>query len=180
MSQSGFSLMELLFVLAIIGIMLTATIMYFSSLSRNQAIASALQEVRAIMQAGAGYINTHGNYDGFNAEVVKKTNLIESKYNFTFTTTAGTTATTFLALPWTDEANGTAGVTIIAGEAYSEAKLLMPSQQYVLRFTSVPAWACSTLSEDMQLVATQLAYQCKSGSNDETEKLDFALPKLSD
>ena len=81
---SGFSLMELFCVLAIVSIMLAASIMYFSSFSHSQEISEVMEQVSIIVRVAETQYKLHGSYENLSTELVKKTNLMPPKLNYWF------------------------------------------------------------------------------------------------
>ena len=184
----GVTVFELLCVLALIGIMLTASVMYFSSLSRNQAMAKALQEVKAIVEVGAGYISVNGSYNGFNVDRVVQANLIDARYNQSFTKTGGSPEK-WLVLPWSSQANDSPGVGIISGSDFGDEDNWVAAfgkqpqvlgNYFILRFRQTPVWACTALIRQMQTVAMSASSNaCNTATTlAQTEYLDFLVPKV--
>lgn len=166
--QNGFSLMELFCVLAIIAIMLAASVIYFSSFSHNQAISEAMSQVEIIVHVAETQFKLHGSYENVSTQVVQKTHLMPPKYNFIFQSADNLKV---LGVPWTDQAGNRPGIGVSSTPPYNN---------YTVTFTYVPAWACSTLLSQMRLISqvtSQVTCDIKGGS---VQQMHFILPKVDD
>ena len=177
--QTGFSLMELFYVLAIVAVMVTASVLYFGSFFHGQTIAETMKEVKIIVEVAETQLKLHGNYANVNAQVIQKTGLIPEKYNYLIPLKGGCPdsehcekATLYLlAVPWSDQISEVAGIFLSSGEP--------PYDNYTITFINTPAWACETLLNNMRLISKpDPAINCDLSAQT-VRRMTFTLPKIN-